>query len=85
MIKVSKLEERKQLVLQAMHRLQRPVWIGDLAVRASDCELFRPAFAALSNEGRIVRKRRHGASRVYYDLPDAGELRVCAELLRDER
>ena len=61
-----KLEERKQAVLEAMKRLGRPIWAGDVAIKAVDQEAFRAAFRALLDEGKIVRRPGAKGDRAYY-------------------
>jgi ribosomal protein L19E len=63
---LAKLDERKRLVLETMQRLSRPIWAGDVAAKAVDQELFRMAFRALVDEGKIVRKPGAKGDRAYY-------------------
>jgi DNA-binding HxlR family transcriptional regulator len=68
----AKLEERKKAVLATMHRLDRPIWIGDLNPRASEHYVLRHALKALVAEGKVVRASSERGSRAYYELVSQG-------------
>ena len=63
---MSKLEERKRLILEVMRQHDRPIWTGDVASRASEQELVRNAFRALVEEGTIRRHPGPKGGRAYY-------------------
>ena len=65
---MSKFEDRKRVILEAMRVLDRPIWAGDVAPRISDQEQFRAAFLALLDEGAIERRPGAKGARTYYRL-----------------
>ena len=62
------LDERKALIIEAMRRLRRPIWIGDLGPSASEYASFERAFRSLLAEGRIALDHRAARGRKYYAL-----------------
>jgi hypothetical protein len=65
-VALAKLEERKRFVVETMRRLDRPIWAGDVATNAMEQELYRAAFRALAEEGKVVRRPRGKGARAYY-------------------
>jgi hypothetical protein len=63
---MAKLEERQRFVLEAARRLSRPLWAGDVATNAMEQELYRAAFCALVDEGKLLRRPGAKGSRAYY-------------------
>ena len=63
---MSRLEDRKRLILEVMQAHDRPIWSGDVTTRVSEQELFRPAFRALVAEGKINRRPGPRGGRAYY-------------------
>lgn len=49
-----------------MLRLKRPIWLGDLAPRATEYDAYGRALNELVEEGRIVRLPARRGQRVYY-------------------
>ena len=65
-VALAKLEERKRIVLETMQRLGRPIWAGDVSTNAMEQEVYRPAFRALVEEGRIARRPSAKGVKAYY-------------------
>ena len=65
---MSKLNERKCAILNALHELDRPVWAGDVAETVAEREAFRTALRVLAKEGKIRRYPGAKGARAYYRL-----------------
>lgn len=67
---IKPFEHRKRMILETAGRLQRPIWIGDLATPVSTQGSFAKTFRALVDEG--VLERVEGPSpppyRVYFRI-----------------
>jgi hypothetical protein len=63
---LAKFEERKLIILEMAQRLGRPIWVGDVTLRVADQEKYRPAFRALVDDGKLVRRPGAKGSRSYY-------------------
>ena len=68
--RVSVVEERKQQILAKMRKLQRPIWVADVAVRVSDQETYGRAFRQLVADGIIETLPHRKGTRVYYRLKE---------------
>lgn len=60
-------DQRKRSILNALHELGRPIWVGDLITRASEEAAIVRGFRALLDEGLIERVPMTG-KRIYYRL-----------------
>lgn len=69
----SRRQQRKDIVLETMHRLKRPICLADLAPRASEHAAYEKAFKELIAEGRILLDRTGIFRRKYYALQLSGE------------
>ena len=64
------VQERKQQILAKMRKLQRPIWVADVAVRVSDQEAYGRAFRELAADGIIEGLPRPRGTRAYYRLKE---------------
>lgn len=80
----SKIEQRKAVVLDAAHTLDRDIWVGDVAITPLEQESFRPAFNALVSDGILSKQRLPGTAKVYYSLVAPNPSRATARPLYPE-
>jgi hypothetical protein len=59
-------DRRKQFILETMTKLDRPIWIGDLAATVPQQENYRPVLRALEYDGLIVRRPGPKGGRAYF-------------------
>jgi hypothetical protein len=64
----SRRQQRKDTILETMHRLKRPICLADLAPRASEYAAYEKAFRELIAEGRILLDGTGIFRRKYYAL-----------------
>ena len=62
------VQERKQQILAKMRKLQRPIWVADVAARVGDQEAYGRAFRQLVADGIIETLPRRKGTRLYYRL-----------------
>jgi hypothetical protein len=79
---MAKLHERKQIVLETMRRLGRPIWAGDVARNAMEQELYRAAFRArwLIRERSCGGKEQRALAHITISTSD-----VCAQVRSSAR
>ena len=64
------VQERKQQILAKMRKLQRPIWVADVAARVSDQKAYGRAFRQLAADGIIETLPRRKGVRAYYRLKE---------------
>ena len=66
--RVSVVEERKQQILAKMRKLQRPIWVANVAATVKDQTAYGRAFRQLVADGIIETLPRRKGVRAYYRL-----------------